>query len=108
VNRGRLTGQAVDNLKTNPLPNGALESVYKNRSLVDHFRNFFEAVVARKEPISDVFSHHRALTTCHLAGIAARLGRDLTWDPVAEKIVGDAQAQSFIARERRKGFEIES
>ncbi len=108
VNRGRLTGQAVDNLKTNPLPNGALESVYKNRSLVDHFQNFFEAVVARKEPISDVFSHHRALTTCHLAGIAARLGRDLTWDPVAEKIVGDAQAQSFIARERRKGFDIES
>lgn len=108
VNRGRLTGRAVDELAANPLPDGALESVYKNRPLVDHFQNFFEAVVARKEPISDVFSHHRALTTCHLAGIAARLGRALRWDPQDEAILDDAQAQVFIARERRKDFEIES
>jgi predicted dehydrogenase len=106
VNRGRLTGKPVDDLATNPLPEGALEAVYKNRSLVDHFRNFFEAVVARKEPISDVFSHHRALTTCHLAGIAARLGRPIRWDPDHEKILDDPQAQSFVAREQRKGFEI--
>jgi predicted dehydrogenase len=106
VNRGRLTGKAVDELKSKPLPAGALEAVYKNRSLVDHFHNFFEAVVARKEPISDVFSHHRALSTCHLAGIAARLGRPIRWDPRQERIIDDPQAQSFIARERRKGFEI--
>ncbi len=107
VNRGRVTGKAVEELKSRPLPDSALERVYKNRPLVDHFRNFFEAVVARKEPISDVFSHHRALTTCHLAGIAARLGRPLRWDPLAEKILGDEQAQAFVSRERRKGFEIE-
>lgn len=104
VNRGKLTGQAVDDLAKNPLPGGALEEVYKNRPLVDHFRNFFEAVVARKEPISDVFSHHRALSTCHLAGIAARLGRRISWDPKAERILGDDQAQTFISREARKGF----
>ncbi len=71
VNRGKLTGAPVDELKTNPLPSRALELAYKDRSLVDHFRNFFEAARDRKEPISDVFSHHRALSTCHLAGIAA-------------------------------------
>jgi hypothetical protein len=75
--------------------------------VTDHIRNFFDCVVSRKEPISDVFSHHRSLTTCHLAGIAARLGRPIRWDPKTETIVGDPQAQSFIARERRKGFEIE-
>ncbi len=107
VNRGKLTGKAVDELKTNPLPAGAMETVYKNRPLVDHSRNFFESVAARTEPISDVYSHHRALSTCHLAGIAARLGRKLRWDPKDETILDDAQAQSFIARERRKGFEIE-
>ena len=84
-----------------------MEAVYKNHPLVNHFRNFFESVVSRKEPISDVYSHHRALSTCHLAGIAARLGRKLRWDPKQQKIVDDAQAQSFISRERRKGFEIE-
>ena len=108
VNRGKLTGKPVEDLAKNPLPAGALEKAYKDRSLVDHFRNFFEAVVARKEPISDVFSHHRALSTCHLAGIAARLGRKLQWDPAQEKIVGDAQAQNFISREYRKGFEIDA
>jgi hypothetical protein len=54
-----------------------------------------------------VYSHHRALSTCHLAGIAARLGRKITWDPTRETIVDDPQAQQFVARERRRGFEIE-
>ncbi len=107
VNRGRLTGKPVEELTTNPLPDGALEAVYKDRELTDHLSNFFDAVVARKEPISDVFSHHRALSTCHLAGIAARLGRKIEWDPKQERIIGDALAQSMVAREKRKGFEIE-
>lgn len=107
VNRGRLTGAAVEELEHRPLPEGALEKVYKNRSLVDHFRNFFEAATDRKEPISDVFSHHRALSTCHLAGIAGRLGRTVRWNPETEMVVGDAQAQAMIARERRDGFAIE-
>ena len=108
VNRGKLTGKPVEDLTKNPLPSGALEKAYKDRPLVNHFQNFFEAVVARKEPISDVFSHHRALSTCHLAGIAARLGRKVEWDPVNEKIVGDAQAQGFISRDYRKKFEIDA
>ena len=106
VNRGKLTGAPVEELKTNPLPSSAMETAYKGGHLVDHFRNFFESVRDRKEPISDVFSHHRALSTCHLAGIAARLNRKITWDPSSESVVGDPQAQNFVAREYRKGFEI--
>ena len=105
VNRGRISGKAVDDLKSNPLPASALETAYKNRSLVDHFRNFFEAARDRVEPISDVHSHHRALSTCHLAGIAARLDRKITWDPKSEKILGDSQAEKLLAREPRRGFE---
>ncbi|MEZ6120821.1 MAG: Gfo/Idh/MocA family oxidoreductase [Pirellulaceae bacterium] len=108
VNRGRLTGKAVEDLEQNPLPDGAVEAVYKNRSVTNHFRNFFEAVTERIEPISDVYSHHRALSTCHLAAIAARLNRPLRWDPQSESIIDDAEAQSFVAREARKGFEIEA
>lgn len=107
VNRGRITGKPVEDLGSNPLPDGALEEAYKNRPLTDHFRNFVEAARDRKEPISDVFSHHRALSTCHLAGIAARLGRNVQWDPQAERVVDDSLAQSLVARDRRKGFEIE-
>ncbi|MBL8816636.1 MAG: Gfo/Idh/MocA family oxidoreductase [Planctomyces sp.] len=107
VNRGRISGKPYEDLKTNPLPAGALEAAYKNRPLVDHFRNFFEAARDRKEPISDVFSHHRALSTCHLAGIAARLNRSIEWDPVNEKIHNDPQAEALLAREVRKGFETD-
>jgi hypothetical protein len=107
VNRGKLVGKSVEELASNPLPDGALEKVYKNRELTDHVANFFEAVAARKEPISDVFSHHRALTTCHLAGIAARVGRMIQWDPKNERVVGDELAQSLVAREKRQRFEIE-
>jgi predicted dehydrogenase len=107
VNRGKLTGKPVEELSSNPLPDGALEKVYNNRSLTGHVANFFEAVAARKEPISDVFSHHRALTTCHLAGIAARVRRKIQWDPKDEQVVGDKLAQSLVARKRRKRFEIE-
>jgi len=107
VNRGRLTGKPVDELESNPLPGGALEEAYKGRSLTNHFENFFNAVATKKEPISDVHSHHRALSTCHLAGIAARVGRKIQWDPKAEKIVGDEQAQGLVDREKRRGFEIE-
>jgi hypothetical protein len=108
VNRGRLTGEPVEELKSNPLPSGAIEEVYQGRQLTDHFVNFMTACQDRSDPISDVHSHHRALSTCHLAGIAARLNRKLQWDPNAEKIVGDAQAQGFIGRERRAGFEIKT
>lgn len=107
VNRGRLTGKPAEDLKVNPLPEGALEKVYKNRKLTNHFENFISACQDRVDPISDVHSHHRALTTCHLAGIAARLGRSIQWDPKLEQVVGDKMAQSLVAREKRKGFEIE-
>lgn len=108
INRGRLAGKPVEELSGNPLPPGAIEKVYKDRPVTGHVQNFFEAVVDRREPVSDVFSHHRGLTTCHLAAISARLGRKLNWDPKAERIVGDEQAQALIQREKRAGFEIET
>ncbi len=106
VNRGRLSGAPVEELASKPLPEGAIPNVYKGRPRVDHCRNFFESVSDRTEPISDVFSHHRALSTCHLAGIAARLGRTIKWDPVRQAVIDDRQAQGFLGREKRPGFEI--
>jgi hypothetical protein len=53
-----------------------------------------------------VFTHHRAITTCHLANIAIRLNRPLKRDPEKEEIVGDSEANGWLAREQRKGYEI--
>ena len=78
----------------------------KNSEPVSHMQNFFDCVKNRKAPISDVFSHHRSLSNCHLANIALRLNRDLKWDPVQEAMIDDDEAQSFVARAQRKGYEI--
>ena len=111
VNRGKLVGAPVDALKDNPLPEDAVAKVYKNLPMEfnerrQHWANFFHCVMERKEPISDVHSHMQMLNVCHLAGISARLGRSLKWDDSKEQITGDEEANSFLARPYRKGYEI--
>ena len=106
VNRGKIAGKPVDDLKERPLPDGAIEEIYGGKVSANHSANFIEAMKSRKQPISDVWSHNRMLEICHLSNIAMRLGRELNWDPVKREIIGDAQANSFLARENRKGFEI--
>lgn len=107
VNRGKLAGKPVEDLKDHPLPDDAVEKVYGGPVSANHTANFIEGMKARKQPISDVWSHNRMLEICHLSNIAMRLGRELKWDPAKREIVGDAQANSFLARENRKGFEID-
>lgn len=107
VNRGKLTGAAVDGLKEKPLAEETLKTLYKGKEPGDHMRNFFECIVDRTQPISDVPTHHRAMTTCHLANIAIRLNRKLNWNPESEQIEGDAAAAAWQARDQRKGYEIQ-
>jgi len=106
VNRGKITGKPVEDLKQNPLPEDAIEKVYGGKVSENHTANFIEGIKARKQPISDVWTHNRMLEICHLSNIAMRLNRAVSWDPVKREIVDDAQANSFLAREYRKGFEI--
>jgi len=105
VSRGRLTGAPVNDLKDNPIPDKVLIALRKGKRLGSHMGNFIECVRDRSMPVSDVFSHHRALTTCHLANIALRLNRKLRWDASDEQIVGDAEANAWQQREQRKGYE---
>jgi predicted dehydrogenase len=107
VNRGKLTGRAVEALKDHPLPEDALAKLCKGKQPGNHMGNFLECVKDRGEPVSDVASHHRSLTTCHLANIAIRLGRKLKWDPTAEQIVGDNEANSWQKREQRSPYQIQ-
>ncbi|HRX77722.1 MAG TPA: Gfo/Idh/MocA family oxidoreductase [Pirellulaceae bacterium] len=106
VNRGKIVGKPIEDLVDNPLPDGAIEEVYGGKVSENHTANFIEGMNSRKQPISDVWTHNRMLEICHLSNIAMRLGRELQWDPNKREIVSDAQANSFLAREYRKGFEI--
>ncbi len=106
VNRGKITGKPVEDLKTKPLPESAITEVYGGPVPENHTANFTEAMKSRKQPISDVWSHNRMLEICHLSNIAMRLNRAVNWDPAKREIIGDAQANAFLARESRKGYEI--
>jgi predicted dehydrogenase len=106
VNRGRISGQPVEDMKTNPLPEGAIEEVYGGPVSANHTANFIEAIKSRKQPISDVWSHNRMLEICHLSNIAMRLNRPLNWDAAKREVTGDDVANSFLLRENRKGYEI--
>ena len=110
VSRGDMKdvqGTAVASLKDKPLPDGAIAAIYGKQVPGSHMENFIQCVRDRELPISDVYSHHRAMTTCHLSNIAIRLGRRLEWDPTTEQIVGDPAANAWLGREQRKGYEID-
>lgn len=111
VSRGKLAGKPVEDLKDNPLPEDAIANVYRGMPMdfnerKQHWANFLHCVRERKTPISDVHTHMEMLNVCHLAGISARVGRDLKWDNDAEQIVGDELANSMLGRSYREGYEI--
>ncbi|MCC7334815.1 MAG: Gfo/Idh/MocA family oxidoreductase [Pirellulaceae bacterium] len=106
VNRGKITGKPVEDLAHDPLPDDAIEKVYGGPVSENHTANFIEAMRSRKQPISDVWSHNRMLEICHLSNIAMRLDRALQWDADKREITGDDQANAFLSREYRKGYEI--
>jgi hypothetical protein len=110
VSRNELRGEAVEHLVNEPLAGDAISKLCKGivpKGPHAHMGNFFAAVAARHQPISDVYSHHRAVTTCHLANIAIRLGRELRWDPDREQILDDAVASSMLTRAARADYVVD-
>jgi predicted dehydrogenase len=106
VSRGKLVGEAAVALKDKPLSDELISKLYKGKKPGNHMANFIECVRDRGEPVSDVHTHNRAMTTCHLSNIAIRLDRKLKWDAVKEEITGDSEANGWLKREQRKGYEI--
>jgi predicted dehydrogenase len=81
--------------------------LYKGKPVEGHKENFIRCIKEGGLPLSDVFSHLQTMNICHLCTIAARLGtgKEIKWDAKAET-TGDSESQKFLARERRKGYEI--
>jgi myo-inositol 2-dehydrogenase / D-chiro-inositol 1-dehydrogenase len=125
VNRGTLAGKPVERLQDDPLPQtnyqlyghddlnragrtatDEFELAGNYPPIASHVANFFDCVKTKNTPISDVVSQHRSVSTCHLVNISIRVGRKLTWDPKKECFVGDTEANQYLKREQRKGFEV--
>ena len=107
VNRGKITGKPIEeNWDKDQYDDEDLTRLYKGKKHEGHKNNFYRCIREGGLPVSDVFSHVQAMSTCHLASIAARLNRKIKWDPKKEKIIGDDQAAAFFARKRRSGYDI--
>ena len=89
-------------LGNHPIQGHDVVLVCKGKRHGNHMRNFFECIEDRSKPISDVWSHHRTMTSCHLCNIALMLGRELKWDPKTEQFVDDEQANALLSRKSRE------
>jgi len=69
----------------------------------NHFRNFIDCVISRKEPVAPAEVAHRSITICHLGNIAMQLGIDgFRWDPDKEEIVDNPEAARMLSRAYRE------
>ncbi|MBC8184439.1 Gfo/Idh/MocA family oxidoreductase [candidate division KSB1 bacterium] len=72
----------------------------------NHRHDFIDAVLKRRKPISDLESAVRSDIICHLSDISIRTGRKITWDPVQETIVDDAEANRMMSRPMREPWTL--
>ncbi len=108
VNRSRLTGRPVEELteKDNQWLDEEIVKLCKGKKPGNHMANFFECMKDRSEPISDVFTHHRSVSACHLCNIAMLLRRKVRWDPIKEDFIGDEEASAMLSRKQREPYAV--
>jgi predicted dehydrogenase len=61
-----------------------------------HTRNFLDAIRQRRRAICDVDTALRSDTLCQLGLIAVKRGRELRWDPRAERFTNDDGANALL------------
>lgn len=68
--------------------------------------SFAEAVKTRQRPGGHAEAAHRTATMLHLANIAIRTGRTINYDPVAEQIIGDEEANRLVNQPMRSPWRL--
>ena len=70
--------------------------------------NSIKAVRSRKacDLNADVEVGHHSATLCHLANISMRVGRRLKFDTKNERFIGDSEANTYLTKKYRNGYEL--
>ncbi len=73
-----------------------------------HYQNFIDCVKSRKQQdlIADIEQGHYSAMLCHLGNISYRTGRRLQFDTASETFPHDADANRYLSREYRRGYEL--
>ena len=72
----------------------------------EHHRNFIDAVISRGQVAAPAETAQRAAATCYLGSISAAVKRPLKFDPVAEKFIGDDEANTMLIKPMRDAWKI--
>ena len=98
----RSTGTSRTSWSSTPRtrPRRTWRSTSRRRS-AGHMKDFLAAIASRGRPVADIEEGYISTTSCILANLAMQLGRTLTWDPQAGKVVGDDEANRLLARPYR-------
>lgn len=74
----------------------------EGNALAIHHGNFFAALRDPALPLhAGIVEHHPSTALCHLANIALRTGRNLTFDPARERFAHDEEADGMLSRDYR-------
>jgi predicted dehydrogenase len=69
-----------------------------------HMRDFIDCMKTRQPTLSPLESAIRSDTISHLSDLVVRLGRPIDWDPEAEKIINDPEADALLDRPLRPAY----
>ena len=106
INRNKFTTNPKDLVKNPPQPATAQLWEGPGWTAKPHIQNWLDCIKTRQKPNADVEIGHRSISVSHLANIARQIGRKLKWDPAKETFPGDAEANAYLTRPRRKGYEL--
>jgi predicted dehydrogenase len=73
-----------------------------------HVQNFLNCLKTRERPNADIEIGHLSTRLCHMANIAYRVGRRLTFDSGTESFRNDPEANKLLGREYSRRFEMPS
>jgi predicted dehydrogenase len=66
-----------------------------------HMKDFLAAIASRGRPVADIEQGYISTSCCILGNMAMQLGRSLTWDAAAGRVVGDDEANRLLRRSYR-------
>ena len=71
-----------------------------------HMQNFLEARRNGERPVADIEQGHISSACCIMANLSMELGRSLTWDSAAGRVVDDDEANRLRSRPARDPWSV--
>ena len=69
-----------------------------------HMQDFLAAIATRGRPVADIEEGYISTSSCIMANLSLNLGRTFAWDPKAQRVIGDDEANRILRRPYRAPY----